>query len=277
MRIRRGFWGCLLIGIAAGFIRTFEYLFTIDYQGYYLPTAAASFLNGALVGLLVVGFIWSMIFGVALKETQGEGKKLIGGEAHLRPYFSVIGVVTIAIGIARLFLGNRLALISGIACILGGLGWWMAGRAKKQLGAAALLPTLYIVARIVIYFWETYKLIHISGHILETLALCAQALLTLLVMKLLAGADVSRERLTRAALWSILLTPAANLAPLVCLLKFGFQPETLFSAIFALAYMLMSIQLLSSLNWRITHPEQEEEQAEDYPSSLPLDTDDFRF
>lgn len=277
MRIKQGLWGCLLVGIAAGIVRTFEYLFTIDHQGYYLPGSAASFLNGVLVGLLVVGFLWSLYCGIARKSTQAESKELIGGEAHLRPYFTVIGVVTIAIGIARFFLNNQLSLLSGIACIIGGIGWCIAGKARKQMGGAALLPTLYIVARIVIYFWETYKFIHISGYILETLALCSQALLTLLVMKLLAGADVSRERLTRAAFWAILLTPAANLAPLINLFRGGFAPETIFSALFALAYMLLSIQLLSSLNWRITHPEQQDEESDEMEqilAQLPKD-DDF--
>ena len=274
MRIKQGFWGCLLIGAAAGILRAFEYLFTIDYQGYYLPGPTASLMSGILTGLLAVGVLWSLFCGIALKGTQGEGKKLIGGEAHLRPYFTFIGIVTIAIGVARLFLGTSLSLLSGAACIIGGIGWWIAGKTKEPLKGAALLPVLYIVARIMIYFWQTYKFIHISGYILETLALCSQALLTLLVMKLLAGADVSRERLTRAALWAILLTPAANLAPLINLFKGIFSAETIFSALFALAYMLMSIQLLSSLNWRITHPEEQEQEPEEYPE-IPATDDAF--
>lgn len=272
MRIKKGLFGCLFVGLAAGIVRACEYLFTIDQEGYYLNTATASFLNGMLVGLLVAGFIWSLFCGLARKGEELDSKALIGGASHLQPYFLVVGLVTALDGILRFFEGDTLSVLGGLACLLGAVGWIIASKAKKALGGAALLAPLQIVVIIIVYFWTTYKDIHISGCILETLALCAQALLTLLVMKLLADSTASRARLSRCCFWTLLLFPAANLAPLMQIASGVYSARMIFNAINGAALMLLSAQILLSLSWRVTHQQidsPDPNEMDDYLSQIP--------
>lgn len=278
MRIKQGFLGCLAVGLAAGIIRACEYLFTIDKEGYYLHTAMASFLSGALVGLMVVGFLWSLFCCFIRPAEELSSEALIGGASHLRSYFMVVGLVTAADGISRFFFRDQLSTLAGISCLLGALGWIIASRARKPLGGAALLAPLQMIGVIIAYFWTTYKYIHISGCILETLALCAQSLITLLVMKLLAGGTTSRARLARCCCWMLLLFPAASLAPLLQMAKGVFSGQMIFNAVNGIALTLLSIQILLSLNWRATHEEPQfdlPEELNEYISELPEIDDDI--
>lgn len=289
MRIKKGLWGCLGIGLAAGILRAIEYLFTIDRAGYYLPGPTAEFLSGALVGLLIAGFCWSLFCGIERGGEELGSKELIGGSSHLQFYFMVVGIVTAIDGVGRIIGGihiaggtvaiDKLSIIAGLACLLGSIGWIAASKARKALGMAALLPTIQIVVLIIVYFWTTYKEIHISGYILETLALCAQSLITLLVMKMMADATTSRARLARCCYWMLLLFPCANLSPLLRMAKGIFSIQMVCTAINGIALMLLSVQILSSLHWRITHPAPKEQgkipdEMEQFLSQLPQD-DDF--
>lgn len=272
MRIKKGLWGCLFIGLAAGILRAFEYLLTIDYAGYYFNTPLADFLKGALVGILVAGFLWSLFCGIERGGEEMGSQELIGGSSHLQFYFLVVGIVTAIDGVGRILAFNKLSIIAGLACLLGSIGWIAASKTRKALGMAAILPTIQIVALIIVYFWTTYKEIHISGHVLETLALCAQSLITLLVMKMMADATTSRARLARCCYWMLLLFPCANLAPLMRVAKGIFSIQMVCTAINGIALMLLSVQILSSLHWRSLHQAvTADEDQEDYPSIPDVD------
>ncbi len=262
MKIKHFLYGGLGLGLAAGLLRISQYIFTIDEQGFFRTGNSASLLNGCLVGLLLIGCLWSFLAKMQKKEQVTAKVLFPRGAADL--IFGGLALLSAAFGIYRIYLAathsplsfhlsgglaeapfsvvepavNWLEILVGVLCLLGACGWIVLCY-RRETGFA-LLPILQLGTMIIDYFWATYQYIHVSGYILMTLGLCTVLLYTVSLAKASVGAVCSCGRLTGVSVLVLCAVPA-------CFVEGFFNPtlpNLLLALLGVLFYALAILTLL---------------------------------
>ena len=255
MKIKRGFYATLLLGITAGVVRVIQYLFTVGADGYTDPGALPSFLQGLLAGLLAVGVIAALLTGFG-KKGQRTPAQITGQWGVL---FYPLGLLALVEGILRFPLESGLIpRLACVSCFTAALGWVLLGvLGQKGLGLLGLLPLLHQGLRIVDFFRSTYKYLRVSEYTLTTLGMCALCFFTLLLMKAYAEADCAKTRVVFAACTVLVMAPAAFLAPVAG----AFSLKHLLLALESACYILLAVSALQSAAQPPAPPAEEEEPA----------------
>ncbi len=203
--------GVILIGIAAAVVRGLERWLTIGEDGYYLAGPLAVVLKWALIGLLFAGTLWC-IFGNWGRKEQVDGESLFGSGRLHRFYFAVLGLLAAVEGAFYwMEATSTLMKIGGGLLAAGALGWLALAFFPKKAGLLVMLPTLQFAAKIIIYFWATYKEVYVSANVLGMLGWCVGLYFVHSLCKVLAGAACSKGRLATACGLVILYLFAAFL------------------------------------------------------------------
>ncbi|PWM40572.1 MAG: hypothetical protein DBX52_02825 [Clostridiales bacterium] len=273
MKIKPGFISVFLIGLIAGILRVAQYILAIDEEGYYLKGGLPRFLEGFLVGLLLVGLAWAVFCGIARKSVQ-VGFSSLGLEAlYPRILFALLGLTAAAQGILCLTGSVKpTSVLVGLFCLLGAIGWFLPARLGRATGLTALLPLLHLGAAVIAYFWDTYKYIHISEYALGLLGLCVLLFFALNLMKIVAGGEVPQHRLARAGFYTLLFSFASFLAPAAGMMLHGWKAETLLLCLTGLLYILLAVYTLRRLPAAVVFPRAEGpdvSEMNDYISDIP--------
>ncbi len=215
MKIKSFITGALSFGLAAGVLRTIQYLTVIDSDGFFKKDNLTVLLNGCLIGLLGIGLIWSLLSGLKQKAQAPFADLYPRGLSDLL-FFGLAAVAAFE-GIYRLYTLlrtppiNGIELLVSILCLLGALGW--VSLSKRSATLLAIFPILHLSASIIDYFWATYQYIHISGYVLMVLGLCTLVLFTTMLMKAASGATCSRGRMVGFSTLAISMIPATFIEP----------------------------------------------------------------
>ncbi len=190
--------GMVLIGIAAAIVRGLERWLTIGEDGYYLSVPMAPILKWVLIGLLGFGTLWCTLGYWGYKESV-DAETLFGTVRIHRFYFAVLGLLAAVDGVLLMMdATSSLMRVGAVLFFAGALGWLALAFFPKKAGIWVVLPTLQFAAQIILYFWTTYKEIHISSNILGMLGWCVALFFVHSLGKVLAGAACSKSRLGTA-------------------------------------------------------------------------------
>lgn len=272
MKNKQGFYGAAAIGGAAGVLRVLQYIFTIDQEGYYARSGFSSFLSGMLIGILAVGVLWSFFSGRSQKQAVSFG--ILPKRNPLEQIcFALLGGTALINGLVQLIGsgGSALPALAGLLMLAGGAGWLLlAAKGSRAPALIGLLPVLQLAALLLVYFRETYKFIQVSEYTIVTLGLCALCYFTLLLMKVQAGAECTKARLTVAACLVLVFGGAAFIAPLAG----NFSPMLLLQCVQGSGFILLAALVLKQLPEDAAPAEEPQEapdlsQLDEYISNIP--------
>ena len=276
MKTKHFLYGGVCLGIATALLRIVQYTSAIDEQGFYRAGSLSSFLSGCLVGLMLVGCVWSLLAKARQKEQVTAEALLPHGAADL--LFWGLALASAAFGIYRIYLAATHgsldfnlpgsipqpsyyfgeptldwpgALVGGLS-LLGAIGWVVLCY-RRETGFM-LLPILQLGAIIIDYFWATYQFIHVSGYILMTLGLCVLLLCTVSLAKASVGAVCTRGRLAGFSVLAVCTLPA-------CFTDAFFHPTlpNLLLAVLAFLFYALAIFILLQLDKPTPLPQEEAE------------------
>ena len=215
MKFKTTLFGAAAFSLAALGIRIAEYFITIDAEGYYLQTSAASILSTVLTVLLAAGSALCLFAPLGTYKEQVNLGTLFGQAWMPRILFALMGILSVADGVLRYFSTIEIWGCIVIGCwLVGAFGWLWLCRSPKRAGLVSLLIVLQLGAQIVSYFWSTYKYIQISAYVLGMLGWCLVLFFAFSLAKTLTGAACTKGRLAASGGLVVLLLPAAFLAPL---------------------------------------------------------------
>lgn len=224
MKNKVAHWGIVIFALVAALIRALENGLTIGADGYYLAVPLAPILKWCLIGVLALGVLWSIIAYWGNKETT-DAETLYGTDRMPRFLFAVLGLLTVADGVICFIFeaGSTLEKVGAVLIALGALGWFGMAYSPKRTGLWIILPTLQFSVQIIVYFWSTYKEIHVSANILGMLGWCAALFFVHSLGKVLVGATCTKGRLgTACGLVIVVLFPAFILSDTDAVLHYAY-------------------------------------------------------
>ncbi len=222
MKLKQEFLVSALAGLAAGILRFIQYFTTIDEAGYYKPGTLSTVLNGVLLGFLGIGLLWGVLCSVYRKQNLTY-TNLFHNRSWMKGIFGILGCTVAAEGAYLLATaGAAIQRIGALLILIGAISWiLLAAKGNHAPGFAAFFSVLQVGVSVLLYFWNTYKFIHVSEYALVLLGLCSICLLALLILKALAGAECTRGRSNAAACFVLTFGFTSFIAPLAHAVTFN--------------------------------------------------------
>ncbi len=261
MKIKRAMIGALGLGGLAGLLRVVQYFVAMDREGYFLLNPLSKVLQGALVGLLLVGFgfVWLVSHGKKEPPMNGNESKWITYPVRL--LFLALAAVAI-LDMALALLNKNGFSPQGSFYLVGALGWALLACGAPRGNLWGLLTLLHSGACVVTYFWNTYRYLHISEYSFGMLGLCVILLMNLQLVRGMAGGTLSKERLVRNCCYLLVLGFTAFVAPLFRLILWQTGAgELVVRSLYGIIYMVIALLVLKKLP-TAQEPEQQDPAGE---------------